>query len=213
MRCAGMKIMLTTPPSIYVRKTEPMRESKKPQSARSCNGRVTHHKAALVLNRPGETENRHQVSSRGRQITGSTLFSLFSVKGTLTSGTVRQGVLYHFESLLIWLRACNLKKQTLPIAPSRITRLATRYPGSLSKFSATRQRRPLGLYFASYSLMSAMPPATSLAMGFSLRTCLPAASDWRMTPGCVVIGSATMTEEISERARRASRLAEGSLSW
>ena len=103
----------------------------------------------------------------------------------------------------------ELKKVTFPILPAEIARPATMWPGSASKFSATLHTSPLGLNWASYWAINVAPEATSADMGFSLRTCLPAASAFRTIDGCWVIGRTMMTEEMSDLASRASRLEDG----
>lgn len=103
----------------------------------------------------------------------------------------------------------ELKKMTFPILPAAIAHPAAMWPGSASKFSATLHTSPLGLNCASYWAINLAPEASG-ATGFSLRTCLPAASAFRTMDGCWVIGRTMMTEEISGLASDASRLDDGS---
>src|SRR5258706_15967764 len=81
-------------------------------------------------------------------------------------------------------------------------------PGSHSKVCAMRQWRPMGWYISWYSEMSEYPEVTSVAMGFSLRTCLPARRAARTISGCTVIGNVIMTAPIEVEFNRALRSAD-----
>lgn len=56
--------------------------------------------------------------------------------------------------------------------------------------------------------MREYPEVTSAAMGFSLRTCLPARRAARTIPGCTVIGSVIMTALIEVELNSVLRSAD-----